>query len=536
MVALSCVPSWQFRHWQWIALALAAPLVGWAVRRAPAGPLGVLAVAGPVAALGWSVYLLLLGGAGAPGSTWSPADGAPLATAAGLATLALLAGDTRRPVATCGRGAPGPAPPRADATRTAEVSAALVAGATTAALGFGLGRGTGPAAVAAAVAVLAAGSPVALLLAPGRPRRLDAVVVPQALLTTGELEVRAVHPHGGADEATVRRFAAALHAAALHAALDATGTTGATPPGTVPPDTGSDGTTPPGAEPPGTEPPDTTPPDTGPPGGTPPGGGPPDTEPPDTTPPDTGPPDTTPPGTGPPNTGPPDTTPPGTTPPESGPPGTEPTDAGPGAVLGRAVVAAATGPLPGVSDLDGHPDTGLRGVVSELHADRVLAHAVLVGPPTWLAEHGVAGPDGTGDLAIAWDGVARGRLEIVATTRPGVTGTTAALRRRGVDVVVAGPDPDRAVDRLRAAGRAAALAATPDRDLDAVAHEVRRQHRGARLRQVCRAVAAAAVVGGAAAALVGLLNPGTAPVVPVASTVLVLATRPRRHHPFGATA
>lgn len=85
----------------------------------------------------------------------------------------------------------------------------------------------------------------------------------------------------------------------------------------------------------------------------------------------------------------------------------------------RALVAAAPGPLPGVSDLDGAVGTGLRGVVSGLRGTHggdpvVVAHAVLAGPPAWLAGHGVDVPrELAGDaLLVAWDGTARGALVI----------------------------------------------------------------------------------------------------------------------------
>lgn len=147
----------------------------------------------------------------------------------------------------------------------------------------------------------------------------------------------------------------------------------------------------------------------------------------------------------------------------------------------RAVRACAAEPLPGVSDLDGTPASGLRGVVSELQ-DRddgpvVIAHAALVGPPAWLSAHGVAPPDplDADTLAVAWDGIARGALVI---------------------------------------GRDAGPAPWP--------------------------VRAALVVGGASTAagavLADLLTPVSAGAVPVGATLLValLGCLPQ-HHPIGAT-
>jgi hypothetical protein len=86
----------------------------------------------------------------------------------------------------------------------------------------------------------------------------------------------------------------------------------------------------------------------------------------------------------------------------------------------RALVAAAPGPLPGVSDLDGAVGRGLRGVVSGLRETGgepvVVAHAVLAGPPAWLADHGVDVPPELADdaLLVAWDGTARGALALGA--------------------------------------------------------------------------------------------------------------------------
>lgn len=85
----------------------------------------------------------------------------------------------------------------------------------------------------------------------------------------------------------------------------------------------------------------------------------------------------------------------------------------------RALVAAAPGPLPGVSDLDGAVGSGLRGIVSGLRETPgedpvVVAHAVLAGPPSWLAGHGVDVPPELADdaLLVAWDGTARGALAL----------------------------------------------------------------------------------------------------------------------------
>jgi hypothetical protein len=74
-----------------------------------------------------------------------------------------------------------------------------------------------------------------------------------------------------------------------------------------------------------------------------------------------------------------------------------------------------------VSDLDGAVGSGLRGVVSGLRETPggdpvVVAHAVLAGPPAWLADHGVDVPPELADdaLLVAWDGTARGALALGA--------------------------------------------------------------------------------------------------------------------------
>ena len=71
VIALSMVPALQFTYWQWIALALAAPVVVWgawpfhraAVRstRHGAATMDTLVSMGTLAALGWSLYALLVG-------------------------------------------------------------------------------------------------------------------------------------------------------------------------------------------------------------------------------------------------------------------------------------------------------------------------------------------------------------------------------------------------------------------------------------------------------------------------------------------
>src|SRR5262249_46359495 len=77
VVVLAMVPALQFRFWQWVSLALAAPVVvwgGWPFHRAAvvnarhaAATMDTLISVGVLAAFGWSLWALLLGGAGEPG-------------------------------------------------------------------------------------------------------------------------------------------------------------------------------------------------------------------------------------------------------------------------------------------------------------------------------------------------------------------------------------------------------------------------------------------------------------------------------------
>jgi len=79
VIALAMVPAWQFRHWQWASLVLAAPVVvwgGWPFHRAAAvnlrhgqSTMDTLISVGTLAAFGWSLYALFLGTAGEPGMT-----------------------------------------------------------------------------------------------------------------------------------------------------------------------------------------------------------------------------------------------------------------------------------------------------------------------------------------------------------------------------------------------------------------------------------------------------------------------------------
>ncbi|MCG2800537.1 MAG: heavy metal translocating P-type ATPase, partial [Cellulomonas sp.] len=82
VVALSMVPALQFRGWQWVVAALALPVATWsawpfhraAARAARHGSstMDTLVSIGIIAATGWSLWALLLGGAGMLGMTMTP--------------------------------------------------------------------------------------------------------------------------------------------------------------------------------------------------------------------------------------------------------------------------------------------------------------------------------------------------------------------------------------------------------------------------------------------------------------------------------
>ncbi|MFE4949848.1 heavy metal translocating P-type ATPase [Leifsonia sp. NPDC056665] len=98
VVLLSMIPALQFPSWQWVALALATPVVAWGAwpfhraaavnLRHGAATMDTLVSLGVTAAFAWSVYALLFGGAGAPGMTGADLY---LEVAAGV-TVFVLAG------------------------------------------------------------------------------------------------------------------------------------------------------------------------------------------------------------------------------------------------------------------------------------------------------------------------------------------------------------------------------------------------------------------------------------------------------------
>ena len=109
VVALAMIPPLQFDYWQWISLALAAPVVAWGALpfhraawtnlRHGAATMDTLVSLGVGAAFVWSLYALFLGGAGDPGMRMSfhllPSQGASnseiyLEVAAAVTTFILL--------------------------------------------------------------------------------------------------------------------------------------------------------------------------------------------------------------------------------------------------------------------------------------------------------------------------------------------------------------------------------------------------------------------------------------------------------------
>lgn len=79
VLALSMVPAWQFRNWQWLCFVLAAPVAVWGAwpfhQRALRGlrhgtaTMDTLVSLGVAVSFVWSSYALFLGGAGVPGMT-----------------------------------------------------------------------------------------------------------------------------------------------------------------------------------------------------------------------------------------------------------------------------------------------------------------------------------------------------------------------------------------------------------------------------------------------------------------------------------
>jgi Cu+-exporting ATPase len=106
VVLLAMIPALQFRHWQWLSLTLAAPVAVWGASpfhraaainaRHRAATMDTLISLGVLAAFGWSLWALFLGGAGEPGMRmgWGVRDSGAselyLEVAAGVTVLILL--------------------------------------------------------------------------------------------------------------------------------------------------------------------------------------------------------------------------------------------------------------------------------------------------------------------------------------------------------------------------------------------------------------------------------------------------------------
>ena len=112
------------------------------------------------------------------------------------------------------------------------------------------------------------------------------------------------------------------------------------------------------------------------------------------------------------------------------------------AALARAG-AERTGALPDVAEFDERPGGGI-GIVAELRDDRVVAHAVVVGPTAVLDGFGIALPPALTTLraqpaiAVAWDGVARAVVTFVPV-RAGRSASRAAVAGALAGHVVAVP-------------------------------------------------------------------------------------------------
>ncbi len=112
----------------------------------------------------------------------------------------------------------------------------------------------------------------------------------------------------------------------------------------------------------------------------------------------------------------------------------------------RAVAAAAPQLLPGVADFDTVDGLGVRGIVAEVvgapgEDPRVIAHAVLVGSADLLGAHDIGLPTATTTagctpVAVAWDGVARGVLDVGPAVAPATVAAVRELSGLGVRPVL----------------------------------------------------------------------------------------------------
>jgi Cu+-exporting ATPase len=166
---------------------------------------------------------------------------------------------------------------------------------------------------------------------------------------------------------------------------------------------------------------------------------------------------------------------------------------------GTASTTARAGSLPGVEGFVATAGLGVHGVVD--------GRAVAIGRPAWLAEQWAAEPDatlaealraaeaeGSTVVAVAWDGAVRGILQVADTVKPTsaeavrriralglrpvlLTGDTAGAARRvadevGIDEVIAGVLPEGKLDavrRLQSEGRVVAMVGDGVNDAAALA-------------------------------------------------------------------
>jgi Cu+-exporting ATPase len=158
--------------------------------------------------------------------------------------------------------------------------------------------------------------------------------------------------------------------------------------------------------------------------------------------------------------------------------------------VGRAIAAAAeasTGRLPGVAEFDSVPGLGVRGVVAEVDGDAVVAHAVLVGRAALLARHDIALPadlaaaqdaaeaEGRTAVVVAWDGVARAVVVVGDTVKPTSAEAVRRLRGLGLTPVLLTGDN---------AAAARTVAAQVGIDADAVIAEVAPEDKVAAVRRL----------------------------------------------------
>jgi Cu+-exporting ATPase len=121
--------------------------------------------------------------------------------------------------------------------------------------------------------------------------------------------------------------------------------------------------------------------------------------------------------------------------------------------LAKAIAAAAP-EKPPVADFRNHAGVGVEALVE--------GREVVVGRPSFLAQHGVEAPEtarewqrraeaqGCTVVAAAWDGELHGLLALADTVKPGSEEAVAALRELGLTVVLLTGDNERAARRVAA--------------------------------------------------------------------------------------